>query len=94
MIISGTERIDNIFDKDSILFDLCDKYFIIERNLKEKKRPVHEENIIKAFKADYNIELTTEEAWELKDFCQNGDYEIYSMDKFIEEQSKITYLGY
>ncbi len=89
----GNYEIENIFEDDKILLEICEKYFVIEKKLKSKKKPVHEKNIIDSFKLDYKIEITLEEAAEIKDFCQNGDYEYFSMGK-INEDNNNYYIGY
>jgi hypothetical protein len=67
------KQIENIFEEDRIINDLCIKYYVIKRDFESKKYPPKIDNYLKRFKADYHIELTEEEFVELKDYAEN-DY--------------------
>lgn len=86
-------EIENIFEDDSSLAELCNNFFIAVAELNKQGYPVHEVNLIKFFAKDFSMELTSEEMSELKDFCDH-DYLDFSQDLLDKERDKYFNIGY
>jgi hypothetical protein len=86
MKYNGSE--ETLFEKDSILVDVCSKFIVLKKHFEKEMIPPLEINYQKELTERYRIEMTIEEIIELRDFIENGEFSDWQSDRIDEDYSK------